>query len=109
MLRSSLAYVRGPERRHYKSRAALEGGYRQARLNEILPLCNTLNNLCICCKWAFSSQRGCALIPAWRGMGDPRVASPIIYKAQRRPALQHESGGLCGLPTVEVRQTSENT
>jgi hypothetical protein len=28
----------------------------------------------------------------WRGTGDPRVASPIIYKAQRRLALRHGTG-----------------
>jgi hypothetical protein len=29
----------------------LEGGYRQARLNDkIVTHCNTLTNLCICCK-----------------------------------------------------------
>src|ERR671912_501478 len=32
--------------------------------------------------------------PPWRGMGDPRVASPIIYKAQRRLGLWHSSGAV---------------
>jgi hypothetical protein len=27
-------------------------------------------------------------------MGDPRVTSPIIYKAQRRLALRHSSGAV---------------
>src|SRR5215203_6536435 len=41
----------GPGGRQEKSRAALEGGYRQARLNDkIVTYCNTLINLCICCK-----------------------------------------------------------
>jgi hypothetical protein len=58
------------------------GGYRQARLNNnIVTRCNALINLCICRKWAFSSQRACALIPPWRGMGDPRVASPIVRRS----------------------------
>src|SRR5829696_2964189 len=63
------------------------GEYRLARLNEIVTRCNALINLCICCKWAFSSQRVCALIPAWRAMVDPPVASPIIDKGQRRPGI----------------------
>jgi len=51
----------GPVRRQEKSRATLEGGYKQARLNdEIVTLCNSLINLCICCKRAFPSQRACA-------------------------------------------------
>ena len=29
---------------------------------------------------------------ARRGTGDPRVASPIIYKAQRGLAVRHRSG-----------------
>jgi len=29
---------------------------------------------------------------AWRGTGDPRVASPIIYEGRRRLALQHSTG-----------------
>jgi len=32
------------------------------------------------------------LIPAWRAMGDARVASPILYKAQPGLALRHRSG-----------------
>jgi hypothetical protein len=28
----------------------------------------------------------------WRGAGDPRVASPIIYEAQRGLALRHGAG-----------------
>jgi hypothetical protein len=73
----------GPGRRQEKSRAASEGGKRQARLNtEIVTRCNVLINLRICRKLAFSSRRAYALIPVWRRMGDPRVASPIA----RRPA-----------------------
>ena len=32
------------------------------------------------------------MMEAWRGTGDSRVASPIIYKAQRRLALQYRFG-----------------
>src|SRR5829696_646870 len=32
------------------------------------------------------------MIEAWRGTGDPRVASPIIYEGRRRLALRHRSG-----------------
>ena len=34
------------------------------------------------------------MIGAWRGTGDPRVASPIIYKGQRSLALRHRSGAI---------------
>src|SRR5215213_3354546 len=37
------------------------------------------------------ARRG-GMIGAWRGTGDPRVASPIIYKAQRGLAVRHRSG-----------------
>jgi hypothetical protein len=30
---------------------------------------------------------------AWRGTGDPRVASPIIYKGQHRLALRYGGAG----------------
>src|SRR5215211_5848535 len=33
-------------------------------------------------------------IRAWRGMGDSRVASPILYEGQRRLALRHRSGAI---------------
>jgi hypothetical protein len=36
------------------------------------------------------------MMEAWRGTGDPRVASPIIYKGQRRLALRHASGAGAG-------------
>src|SRR5215207_6417547 len=32
------------------------------------------------------------MMEAWRGTGDPRVASPIIYEGRRRLALQHSTG-----------------
>jgi hypothetical protein len=70
-------------------------GNRQARRNnEILTLCNASNNLRICRKWTFSSQRVCALIPAWRGMGDPLVVSPIECEGQQGLALYHSSGDM---------------
>ena len=42
------------------------------------------------------------MMEAWRGTGDPRVASPIIYKAQRGLALRHRTGGYAG---CELRRT----
>jgi hypothetical protein len=47
---------------------------------------------------------------AWRGTGDPRVASPIIYKAQRGLALRHRTGGYaeCELPRIPILGTSVN-
>jgi hypothetical protein len=75
--------AQGREAGKRKAGPPWRGGYRQARLNnKIVTHCNSLINLCICRKWAFSSQRGCALIPAWRGMGDPQVASPIECESQ---------------------------
>jgi hypothetical protein len=89
------------------------GGYRQAWLNnKIVTLCNALINHCICCKWAFYSQRACALIPAWRGMGDPRVESPIECEGERGLALRHRIEGMqhfvCGLPRTSLPRRRVN-
>jgi hypothetical protein len=90
----------------------LEGGYRQARLNEIVTLCNASINLWTCRKWTFSSQRICALIPPWRGMGDPLVASPIECEGQQGLALRHRTGDMqhpvCGLPRINLPRTPVN-
>ena len=32
------------------------------------------------------------MIEAWRGTGDPGVASPIIYEGRHRLAMRHRSG-----------------
>src|SRR5215211_6010515 len=77
-------YCTGPGRGQQKSRAALEG--EQASPDQQRN-CNASNNLRICRKWTFSSQRVCALIPAWRGMGDPLVVSPIECEGQQGLAL----------------------
>ena len=47
---------------------------------------------------------------AWRGTGDPRVASPIIYKTQRGLALRHRTGGYagCELPRIPIPRTPVN-
>ena len=47
---------------------------------------------------------------AWRGTGDPRVASPIIYKAQRGLALRHRTGGYagCELRRIPIPRTPVN-
>jgi hypothetical protein len=75
--------AQGREAGKRKAGPPWRGGYRQARLNnKIVTHCNTMINLCICRKGAFSSQRVCALIPPWRGMGDPQVASPIECESQ---------------------------
>ena len=96
--------------RQEKSRAVPRRGMRSARLNnEIVTLCNALINPCICRKWAFSSQRACALIPPWRGMGDPRVASPIECEGQRGLGLRHRTGAMRNFresPKGEVRRKS---
>src|SRR5215218_3520960 len=50
------------------------------------------------------------MMEAWRGTGDPRVASPIIYKAQRGLALRHRTGGYagCELPRISIPRTWVN-
>ena len=92
--------------RQEKSRAVPRRGMRGARLNnEIVTLCNALINPCICRKWAFSLQRVCALIPAWRGMG-PLGWSPLLCEGQGRIALRHRTRDmqhlLCGLPRIHL-------
>jgi hypothetical protein len=39
-------------------------------------------------------EPGGGTIRAWRGMGDYRVASPILYEGRRRLALRHRSGAI---------------
>src|SRR5919112_482761 len=39
-------------------------------------------------------EPGGETIRAWRGMGDPRVASSILYEGRRRLALRHRSGAM---------------
>jgi hypothetical protein len=43
------------------------------------------------------------MIRAWRGTGDPRVASPIIYKGQYRLALRHRGRGKAKGRRLELR------
>jgi hypothetical protein len=90
------------------------GEYRLARLNEIVTRCNALINLCICCKWVFSSQRACALIPTWRGMGDATGGSPIDCEGQGRLEPCGIGPGICCISYVDFRElrlerTSENS
>jgi hypothetical protein len=92
-IRNTIAQDRGAG--NTKAGLPWRGGYRQARRNnKILTLCNASNNLRICRKWMFSSQRGCALIPTWRGMGDPLVESPIECQGQHGQALRHRTGDM---------------
>jgi hypothetical protein len=92
-IRNTIAQDRGAG--NTKAGLPWRGGYRQARRNnKILTLCNASNNLRICRKWMFSSQRGCALIPTWRGMGDPLVESPIECQGQQDLALRHRTGDM---------------
>jgi len=91
-IRNTIAQDRGAG--NTKAGLPWRGGYRHARLNEIVTLCNASNNLRICRKRMFSSQRGCALIPTWRGMGDPLVESPIECQGQHGQALRHRTGDM---------------